>query len=409
VKKIIGIFMVLMLIFSGMPLAFAEAGTAPVAAATTVQPTLVSGAATNGDETGETDDELAAVRAERAAVQNALQERLTNARQAYLEKQQKVLNARERYLNAKQAFLEKRTQLNQTRHEYLNASEGEKTRIREMLRSHSLEAILEQISTVLERLEELYEKGLLTDEKYNEMKALFENLKTTLEGEPTTDEITNDEIIDAAKAARNAWQRTHYYAQGNIARSLNNKFSSLLDRASSLHTALRERVSDIDFGGEAIGGDEPWENPAGPAEDAIGGDEPWENKINRALTVFGSHINRLETVSNELEDDWHAATEEQDMQQRATILRRANNVLRKAHGVLKEDFLFVKRIIRAIIQAEKGESITEDLSTTDAESAMDGLLASAETEYGLDLSSSGATAEAIEGAAGQSETVPVEE
>lgn len=42
---------------------------------------------------------------------------------------------------------------------------------------------------------------------------------------------------------------------------------------------INEAEAPTGGGEEAIGGDEPWENPVDRASEAIGGDEPWENPL----------------------------------------------------------------------------------------------------------------------------------
>ncbi len=166
------------------------------------------------------------------------------------------------------------------------------------------------------------------------------------------DEPTQDQVIDAAKKIRRFWNSARANVQNKAAGFLNDKLSNLIERAESLYDNLSDRIANVE-------------------------NEDVKAKLERALNVLRNHLDRVINAHQELKEQWRQASEENDFEKRHEILKKANNLLRKAYHVMKEDFKLIKQIIRHLNTAETD---LVEIDTTDADEAVEELEDALETE-----------------------------
>lgn len=234
---------------------------------------------------------------------------------------------REKFADAKENFLEKKRLFNAVKEEIQNAPEGEKPALRQQLREHAQDVLLNQVTAILGHLEAAKEKEI----QIEGIDALVEKF-TALQDSLDDENVSKETLVDAAKDIREAWRDAKQKIQLRTLEALNNRIGSLLEKAETAYNAVSAKVAEAKQAGKDTA------------------------KIEAALTVFKSRLDSLKQLNTETSALIESATADPAA---ADLLAKIRQDLRQQHRQIKNGYHLLKKIILGHRMAVKGQAVAD--------------------------------------------------
>ena len=367
-KKIMAMFMMVLLVLSATPLVLADADNATDAIGSdsgdditnTGDTTVVSDDSDASDSLeDETELRVKLDDKERLALKKAgipkkrviLDRKLKVLRQDYVEAKSDYLEARANYLDKKKAFVGAKKKWNGCK----NDDSVECVQIRKETKRHAKQFLLNSADMVLNTLEKLKSKIQasedMTEEEVSEALSEIEEkiteiteLKVTIEA--LNGESTKEEIHEVRDSIKTIWKSTKKVIKVRAGVLVNKRMGGIIVQSERLSIKLSRAIDRL----EAKGYD-------------ISGIEDLEADFDAKLA--------------EAKDNYEIAQEKYEAAKDTTsfdlVIREAHNYLVKAHNDLKDARVILRQIIKTIKETEKededvlGEEDDEDESADDEE------------------------------------------
>ncbi len=250
------------------------------------------------------------------------------ARERYLLQKQKFLEAKNNYLHARNAFLA-------AKQKYLNAPDENKAEIKAEFLEKTRLFLINHISAVIERLNELKEKGTAPD-SVDELTGKLNEMLATLENE----ELTEDEIIAIAKEFKELWTKQQWNARIRVIKNLTLKLEKAIDRANALLEKAEKVINKLEEQGT---------NP---------------EKIQKARDTLEKFKKDLAEISEKIKkgkDLYNSVKEEDNPLRINSIAKKINNVAITVNRKLKQYHKFLVFLGRAYHKVKTGKTITEEI------------------------------------------------
>lgn len=304
-KKIISILILMMIVLSIVPMAFA-----------------------NNDDAGP---------------RTIIKERLEQARANYQIAKERYQNARERYQNAKQNIDDIRAKVQACK----NDDSSDCSQIRRQVKSNSKDFLSSSADKILEVLEKIKSKVEssedLSEEDAQEILddidakiAEVEDAKSVIEN--LNNESSSEDIKAAVQTIRDAWKDTRLTMKWSVGRLLNGRISTILANSERLGEKLQDMITKLEEKGY----------------DAT--------DLNGLMDDYNANIEEAKNNYDLAKEKYQEAKTVQDYDE---VLREANDYIKQAHERLKLAHKTVKEIVQQI--REKAGSLEEAEAGTDSE------------------------------------------
>ena len=263
-------------------------------------------------------------------------QKLEQARERYMNVKEKYLELKERFMNQKQNFLEAKNRYLECKNNEDTECEQVRSETRERAREHLLDSadlILNHIETIKEKIESSED---LSEEEISDLLAKLEEQKNIIEEAKSTIEAldensSNDDIKEAAKTIREAWQNIKVGFKHSIGRTVGARLRNVIANAQEAGERLSTSIDALEAEGQDV--------------------SDIKDKLNQYNLKVEEAITKYEEASAKWEETTTPGEVDELAKEANALFKEANELIKEAHGLMKEIVKDIK---------DKGSEIISD-------------------------------------------------
>ncbi len=257
--------------------------------------------------------------------------RIEQQKRIYEAAKERYQEAKDRYQEAKDAAKRNMQDFNAVRERLRTANESDKNALREQVKVHAAQTLINQIDAILNHLDAIKEKQV-APENIEEIIAFFEDAKTKLESET----LTKEELTEISKEVRDFWKEHRLGLKKKLGNEINQRINAIVNKAKTFSERFSELITKLQEEGK---------------DTAL---------LERGMNKLNADIDKFEDAYAKVREMYANAGSEKDVD---AVLKRGNRLLNVMNNQLKKDFRLIKLLFNATRELGKEEAIsTETIS-----------------------------------------------